>query len=59
VLLALAVTFGGIATVIITLPVSVHPLVSVPVTIYAVVAEGKAAGDAHAVQDSPVEGVHT
>jgi hypothetical protein len=58
-MLALAVTFGNGLTVMVTTPVSVHPLASVPVTIYVVVAAGSAVGLEQFVHDSPVAGVHT
>lgn len=56
--LALAVTFGKATIVIVTLPVSVHPLASVPVTTYVVVLAGNATGLAQLTQDKPVAGDH-
>jgi hypothetical protein len=53
------VTEGVALTVTVTLDVSLQPAALVPVTVYFVVAVGVAVGDAHVVQDSPVDGVHT
>ena len=54
-----ALTVGLGLTVIKTIPVSVQPLASVPVTIYVVVVVGDATGLVQEVQDKPVAGVQT
>jgi hypothetical protein len=54
-----ALTTGSGLTVTITVSVLIQPLLFVPVTAYVVVAVGDAKGDAQAVQERPVDGLHT
>jgi hypothetical protein len=57
VLLVPGFTVGLGLTVTVTMPVSIHPLALLPVTIYVVVVVGLAVGFAQLVHDKPVDGV--
>ena len=54
-----ALTIGNGLTVTTTLSVLIQPWASVPVTIYFVVVDGFAAGEATTADESPLAGLHT
>jgi hypothetical protein len=56
--LLLAVTFGRLFTVTVTVAVLLQPLAFVPVTVYVVVVVGLATGLAQLLHDKPVDGDH-
>jgi hypothetical protein len=53
------VTVGNWLTATVTVEELLQPLPEVPTTVYVVVVDGVATGDAHAAQESVAAGVHT